>query len=296
MNFDEGICLLGFGEVGQILAADLHTVAAAQVRAFDLQFDDASSIPSQGAARQPDMVACSSAVEAVEGCNIVISVVTASEAVVAARSVADAIGRGTFYVDMNSVAPGTRLETAAVIEGVGGRFVEAVVMSPIRPQRIAAPILLGGQHAEEFLDSATTLGLTGARHFSSEIGPASAAKMSRSVIVKGIEALLGESLTTARHYGVEQTVLESLADLLPLDDWEAKAAYMISRSVQHGARRAEEMREVARTVSEAGLEPWMSRAAVARQEWAASHPHVPDRDLTETLDVLLGITEEENDS
>ena len=46
--------------------------------------------------------------------------------------------------------------------------------------------------------------------FSDEIGRASAAKMCRSVIVKGMEALLGESLLAARHYGVESAVLESL--------------------------------------------------------------------------------------
>jgi 3-hydroxyisobutyrate dehydrogenase len=107
-----------------------------------------------------------------------------------------------------------------------------------------------------------------ARVFSQDIGKASAAKMCRSVMVKGVEALLGECLLTARHYGVEATVLGSLGDLLPNPDWERLARYMISRSLVHGKRRAEEMREVARTVDEAGIEPWMSRATAERQDWA----------------------------
>ena len=46
---------------------------------------------------------------------------------------------------------------------------------------------------------------------------------------------------------------------------------MISRSLEHGARRAEEMREVARTVEDAGLAPLMSAAIAERQDWAAAH-------------------------
>jgi 3-hydroxyisobutyrate dehydrogenase-like beta-hydroxyacid dehydrogenase len=88
-------------------------------------------------------------------------------------------------------------------------------------------------------------------------------------MIKGIEALLTESMLAARHYGVEATVLASLSDLLPLPDWEATARYMISRSLEHGARRAEEMREAARTVEEAGVAPTMSAAIAARQDWAA---------------------------
>ncbi len=135
-------------------------------------------------------------------------------------------------------------QAAAIIDGVGGRYVEAAVMTPFPPKRIASPMLLGGSHAEAFLARATPLGFK-AKVFSSEVGQASATKMCRSVMIKGIEALLMESMLTARHYGVEKTVLESLSDLLPVGDWEKLARYMISRSLEHGVRRAEEMREVA---------------------------------------------------
>ena len=143
-------------------------------------------------------------------------------------------------------------------------------MSPIAPQRIASPIWLGGAHAREFLPIARALGFAGSAVYSDTLGEASAAKMCRSVIVKGMEALLAESLLTARRHGVEDAVLASLEDLFPIGgDWHRLARYMISRSLQHGRRRAEEMREAARTVAEAGFEPWMSEGIVARQQWAA---------------------------
>lgn len=142
-------------------------------------------------------------------------------------------------------------------------------MSPIEPKRLASPILLGGPYARQFIKVGVVLGFTAATVFSDQVGPASATKMCRSVIIKGLEALFAESLVTARHYGVEADVIGSLQNLLQVKDWQAQAHYMISRSIEHGSRRAEEMREVAETIHDAGIEPYMSTACVSRQLWAA---------------------------
>jgi 3-hydroxyisobutyrate dehydrogenase-like beta-hydroxyacid dehydrogenase len=115
--------------------------------------------------------------------------------------------------------------------------------------------------------------------------------MCRSVIVKGMEALLAESLLTARCHGVEEAVLTSLKDLFPVGDWRKLARYMISRSLQHGRRRAEEMEEAAKTVAEAGFEPWMSRACVERQRWGAGHAQALIHEaLADMLDDMLART------
>jgi 3-hydroxyisobutyrate dehydrogenase-like beta-hydroxyacid dehydrogenase len=198
--------------------------------------------------------------------------------------VAEHLRAGTYFLDLNSVSPGIKRQTAEVIGRRGGRYVEAAIMSPINPKRSASPILLGGPHAREFAPLARSLGFDGVEVFSEEIGKASAAKMCRSVIVKGMEALVTESLLAARTYGVEATVIESLRNLFPAKDWESLARYMISRSLLHGARRAEEMREVAATVREAGFDPWMSAASVERQQWSARFGTLAN---TEPLDTLL---------
>ena len=153
---------------------------------------------------------------------------------------------------------------------------------------IASAMLLGRPHAAAFLPQARQLGFAGATVFSDIIGRASAAKMCRSAIVKGIEALLTESLLAARRYGVEDAVLESLRDILPVGDWRTLSRYMIGRSMQHGRRRAAEMREVAITVREAGVEPWMSRACAERQDWAAAREHADAHpSLNALLDAIL---------
>ena len=132
-------------------------------------------------------------------------------------------------------------------------------------------MLLGGPHAEVFSSLILTLGFGAAVYYSDIPGKAAATKLCRSVMIKGLEALITESLLSARYYGVEDTVLESLNNLFPHPDWEGYARYLISRTLEHGTRRSEEMREAARTVAEAGLTPWMSEAAAECQAWAPDH-------------------------
>jgi len=279
------ICLIGFGEVGQILATDL--AGAAELSAYDILFDKPDSIPSRALATHK-LRKSANAVDAAKDADVILSAVTAASDLDAAESVSAGLKQGAFYVDLNSASPGMKQKAAAIVERAGGRYVEAAVMSPFPPKRLATAMLLGGPHAQEFLPLAASLGFAGAKVFSDKVGPASATKMCRSVMIKGIEALLTESMLTARHYGVEETVLASLSDLLPVGDWEKLARYMISRSLEHGTRRAEEMREVANTVREAGIAPLMSAAAAERQDWAAAYKSALANDnLGAMLDAIL---------
>jgi 3-hydroxyisobutyrate dehydrogenase-like beta-hydroxyacid dehydrogenase len=261
------IALIGFGEVGQTLGADL-LAAGADVTAYDVLFEKPDSAPSCALAKI-SVRQGSSAAACVRDAELVVGAVTAASDVDAARSAVPGLQRGAFYLDVNSVSPRVKQECAGLIDGAGGRYVEAAVMTPIAPKRIASSMLLGGRHAADFVARARPLGFTGAEYFSDVIGQASATKMCRSVIIKGLEALLAESLVSARYYGVEKTVLDSLSDLLPVGNWDRLARYMVSRSLEHGTRRAEEMRESAKTVAEAGVEPLMALATARREDWAA---------------------------
>ena len=279
------ICLLGFGEVGQTLAADLRARVEG-ITAWDLKFSEATSAPTLAAGRL-GVVAAPDARSAVSEADVVICAVTAAQIGEAATSVAAHLKHGAHYFDLNSTSPAAKQAAAAWIDAAGGRFVEAAIMSPIAPLRVASPMLLGGAHAAGFLPLATQLGFTGAQCFSEQLGAASAAKMCRSVVVKGLEALMLESLLTARKFGVEQAVLESLQSSSPADAWRTQGRYMISRALLHGRRRAEEMREAARTVAEAGLPPRMSGACAEWQDWAASHSAAANEGLEQMLDSLL---------
>ena len=261
------VALIGLGEVGRIFARDLAARGVGTITAYDVAFADPDSMQSQVGRAGPAR-ACANAVEAVQDAELVISAVTAAATLEAAKSTVGGLAHGPYYLDINSASPELKRAASEAVNDAGGRYVEAAVMTPVPPYGIASPMLLGGVYAVSFLAAAEGLGLK-AKPVSTEVGQASATKMCRSVMVKGVEALVSESMLTARRYGVEAAVLASLNDLLPNPDWEKLARYMISRTLEHGKRRAEEMREAAVTVQDAGIEPLMSRAIAQRQDWAA---------------------------
>jgi 3-hydroxyisobutyrate dehydrogenase-like beta-hydroxyacid dehydrogenase len=280
------VCLLGLGEVGRVLAEDLRPKVAA-LTAWDIQFPREDSRPREAAARL-GIAVTQDVREAASDADLVISAVTAGQCIAAARAAAPHLKPRAWYFDLNSVSPGSRQEACELVRGARARYVEAAVMSPIHPRRLASPMLLGGGDAEQFLGVLQPWGFTGAQFFSGKIGAASAAKMCRSVIVKGMEALFLESLMSARHFGVEDAVLGSLRGWLGRQEEDAFARYLIERTLVHGRRRAEEMREVARSVREAGLEPRMSEACASWQDWAGGKlPGAHDRDAQATLAGLL---------
>src|SRR5688572_20002501 len=223
------VCLLGFGEVGQALATDFTARGVTGLVAWDILFPVADSAPRRATAAKSVRVAAN-VEDGAAGADLVISAVTAAQDVAAARSVVPHLRRNAYFLDVNSVSPGVKVEVSQIVEAAGGRYVESAIMSPIHPKRTASAMLFGGPHAAEFLPIARQLGFIGASVFSDQIGSASAAKMCRSVIVKGMEALLGESLLAARRYGVEDAVLESLGSLLKSDDWRTQARYKIGRA------------------------------------------------------------------
>lgn len=262
------VAIIGFGEVGGFFARDLRRAGVSRILAFDPAFADPQSRPSRALAEH-GAEGARDAADAARQAPLVFCCVTAGSAIEAARAAAPGCAQAPWFLDVNSVSPGTKRDAAEAITTGGGRYVEAAVMTSVPPHGIASPILLGGQHAAGFVPLAHKLGMR-AQSFSEEIGRASAVKMCRSVLIKGLEALVTESLLAARHYGVEAEVLASLGDTIPHPDWRRNARYVMSRPLIHGTRRAEEMREVARTVAEAGIAPLLSAPIAERQDWCAA--------------------------
>jgi 3-hydroxyisobutyrate dehydrogenase-like beta-hydroxyacid dehydrogenase len=260
------VALVGLGEVGRVLAEDLPFTGS--LRAWDVALGD----PSSRAARNAAELGIDAAAEpagAVGGAELVISAVTAANTVAAAESVAAGLRPGAWYLDLNSASPERKQAAEMIVSGVGARYVEGAVMAPIEPRRLTVPILLGGPHAASAETMLRLLGFSGARRYADQVGLAAATKLCRSIVVKGVEALVTESMLAACAWGVEDEVLASLSNLLPADDWPELARYLISRSLVHGTRRAEEMREAADTVAAAGQTPIMSTAVAERQAWSA---------------------------
>ncbi|MGY4534415.1 3-hydroxyisobutyrate dehydrogenase-like beta-hydroxyacid dehydrogenase [Pseudomonas sp. TE3786] len=259
------VTLIGFGEAGGILGHDL-VARGVQVHAYDHAIHHPARREQLLAkAGQADVQLFDSAAAAVAHAQLVISAVTAASALQVARDITPYLHCGQVFMDINSVAPATKQAAAEALEVVGVAYLDAAVMAPVPPKRIATPMLLGGSRALEWQALLAGVGFD-SKVVGAEVGVASAIKMCRSIMIKGLEALTTECLSTARQYAAEALVLDSLHRSFPSMGWDAQQPhYLISRVAEHGLRRAEEMLEVAKTVADVGLQPSMSTAIAHTQ-------------------------------
>jgi 3-hydroxyisobutyrate dehydrogenase-like beta-hydroxyacid dehydrogenase len=275
------IAMVGFGEAGSILGAEL-AASGREVVTYDILLDTPAS---RGAmlekARLARVQTADSLNAAVKDADLVISAVTAASSAEVAGQAGKAMRAGKIFLDINSCSPATKRSNSQAVQSSGADYVEAAVMAPVPPQRLKVPMLLGGRRAAELAPVLASLGMN-ATFISNEIGVASAVKMCRSVVIKGLEALAIESMLAARRFGAEKEVLASLQGTFPGMGWEDKLPdYLISRVAEHGRRRAAEMREVAHTLEGVGIEPTMALATAARQDelvdamtsHSVSYPH-----------------------
>jgi 3-hydroxyisobutyrate dehydrogenase-like beta-hydroxyacid dehydrogenase len=263
------IALIGYGEVGQIFARELLAGGAEGIRAYDILFDRPERSGSQVSAAERDGVELArSAAEAAEGADVVISAVTAASVKDVAREAAGYMKAGQFFLDINSASPGTKTEAAAMISPTGAAYVEGAVMAPVPGPGIKVSILAGGPSAEELAPMLNALGMN-IRPVAREYGRASAMKLCRSIMIKGLEALIVDCARAAKSWNVEEEVFGSLQESFPSIDWPKLAVTMAGRVNQHGVRRGAEMREAGMMLADLGMADELAVAVAAAQERGA---------------------------
>lgn len=256
---DTTLALIGFGEAGQSFAAAAGW--GLRAAAFDIKLlDTASSAPLLSAALDAGITLRDSTEKAVAGRPLALSIVTANQALAAAKAAAPCLATDALWCDMNSVAPETKKQAAEIIHKAAGRYVDVAVMAPVTPVCLDVPLLLSGPHAEAGEVALRSAGFTNIRIIGPEVGRASAIKMIRSIMVKGLEALTAECLLAAKRADVVDEVLGSLGP-----DWQDKADYHLDRMLRHGLRRASEMEEVLATLEPLGVRGLLTGGTVARQ-------------------------------
>lgn len=253
------IVFIGFGEAAQTFAGAPGWHAA--TRGFDIKTED----PALRAAKLADferhgVVACETCAEAASDRAAVLSLVTADQALSAAQNAAQHLSPGMLFLDMNSVAPQRKRAASEAVSAAGGRYVDVAIMAPVQPKGLSVPLVLSGTGADEAAALLAEIGFSDIRTVGERVGQASAIKMVRSVMIKGIEALTAECLLAADAAGISDDVLASLGE-----DWAERADYNLERMLVHGHRRAAEMEEVCATLESLGVEPLLTRGTLARQ-------------------------------
>jgi 3-hydroxyisobutyrate dehydrogenase-like beta-hydroxyacid dehydrogenase len=263
------IGFVGFGEAAFHIARGLRQEGLNGFLAFDIHTNTREQ--GEKIRRRADETGTrlvGSNAELAAAADWIWSAVTSDQAALAAAQNAPYLGARHLYADLNSVSPAVKQVIARTINGTGARFVEVAMMQPVPPYGHRVPILAGGAAGREFQERMSRHGMR-IDLAGPEVGTAAATKMFRSIMIKGMEALITECVLGAGRYGAEQGVFASLAESYPGIDWPALADYMIGRVVEHGERRAREMEEVAETLDSIGVEPIMATATARRQEWSA---------------------------
>jgi 3-hydroxyisobutyrate dehydrogenase-like beta-hydroxyacid dehydrogenase len=269
MDHHPAIGFVGFGEAAYHLSKGLREAGVNQFVAYDIH----TQTPGRGEkirerAAETGTSLLESNAELARAAEWILSTVTSDQAATAAGQNAPHLTARHLYADLNSVSPAVKQGIARTITASGARFVEIAMMAPVPPYAHKVPILAGGPAATEFAGRLNPYGMR-IEVISQEVGTAAATKMFRSIMVKGMEALITECVLGAGRYGAEQPVFASLTESYPGIDWKAMADYMIGRVVEHGERRAREMEEVAETLESLGIEPIMAEATARRMDWSA---------------------------
>ena len=257
------VSFIGFGEAGQAIASGLRETGIERIAAWDILFPVPEGARLNAAGEKFGVRLATSAADAVRDTDLIVSAVTAASSFEAARSIADHVAGNPYYLDINSVSPGRKQETARLLDG-RARYVDVAVIAPIHPARHKTPLLIAGPHAEAVAPLLNEMEMK-LSIVPGETGKAAAIKMIRSVMIKGMEALSLECFLAASRAGLLEEVTASLKNNYPTLDFTKIADYNIERMASHGERRAAEMEESAVTLRELGLDPLMVEATVARQ-------------------------------
>lgn len=260
------IVFIGYGEAARAFRASLHeTDAALGFGAFDVLFErEGQDGATASAARRDGCAVAADPGEAVRGADWIVSAVTADQSLAAAKSVAPHLGSGQLYIDINSVSPDRKRDSAALVMRSGAAYLDMAVMAPVHPRGHRTPVLTAGpldEHARAQLERLDFR----FEHVGETVGRATAIKMVRSLFVKGLEAITVETLLAASKSGCFDRILVSLSTSYPGLGWPDIASYQFDRTVKHGARRAAEMIESGRTLDALGLKGDLARAIAGVQ-------------------------------
>ncbi len=265
--------ILGFGEAGQSVATGLKNSATSEhpieISTWDILLpSNEKGAPLKAAADKIGIRTVGSAAELAANSDIILSLVTTEESLVAAGQIAKHLPKGILFLDCNSTSPGMKRDVAKTVTAAGGRSVEAAVMDLVPRSQHKVPMLLAGKDAEELISKLAPYGVD-MKSVGDDIGAASTIKMCRSVFMKGLDAILMECMVAAETAGVTDRIVSSMQVTIPEINWPVFIGKKLGGAAQHSGRRAGEMREVATTLRELGLDPTMAEATSRRLQWCA---------------------------
>jgi 3-hydroxyisobutyrate dehydrogenase-like beta-hydroxyacid dehydrogenase len=240
------VALLGLGEAGYAIALGL----GAQVTGFDPAWT----------ARPVGFTVTETAAEAVAGAQVVIALTAAADAPGALKSVLGHTADGALYVDLSTGSPDLKRDLAGTATAHGLTFAEGVLMAPVLRLRVRTPVLVAGPGAVPAAELLSACGMD-ITSLGGEVGEAAARKLLRSIVVKGLTALMVESLRVAEKQGLGEWCYGHMVDTLTELDGDV-IRKLLDGTASHSVRRVAEMEAAVQMARSAGEPAAMTQATV----------------------------------
>lgn len=191
----------------------------------------------------------------------VTSTVTGDDALDAARSALEFLKPGAIFLDFNTITRKTAVAIAKLMDAKGVQYVDAAVFGSFHAVGYRTPLLIAGRDTDRIVPWMEGLGFK-VKVLNDRAGDASAVKMLRSIMMKGIEALAVECLVASREQGLLEEVLDCFGDV-DAATFRGMLDILVTTHIPHCKRRMEEVEKVNRNLVETGIEPLMSAATLA---------------------------------
>jgi len=260
--------LVGYGEIGSTLGSGLRKSGLSDVSSYDkYAFDGPYSELIQSRAKQAGVDLVRSQEELARRAELILGVTPGSASLESATAFAPHLRPSHTFVDVASATPKVKQAVADKLSGSGARIGDASIMGGPRDGHGMA-MLASGPAAQPFHALMVPWGMS-VEPVGEAIGTASGIKIMRSVLAKGLEALLVECMLGARRYGIDEVVLASFSKFMARASFADTANLLLTTDAIHAQRRAEEAAMSADALSEIGVEPIMTRATAARLRWVA---------------------------
>lgn len=263
------IGFLGFGEAAFNIACGLNQSRQHDILIYDaMQDHPIMGQLVQKRIEESGVVRKNSPEEVVDGVDLVFAAVPSSNTVQLCQTISGKLREGQFYVDVSASTPDVKKTVWEFVKPSGALFVDAAMMGSLPQKKHEVPIVASGNGAEQFREMMTPCGMQ-ITCISEVPGAASAIKLVRSIYMKGIAALMIETLQGADAYDVADEVIHSISSSMDNIPFEDHLNRLVVGTAIHAARRGKELSGSEQLLEERGLNACMVRAARKKHELLA---------------------------
>ena len=268
---EERIGFLGFGEAASHIAAGFRAQGLDGILAYDV------TLKAEGERRRilEDRLAATnvtpvgSVEELLEKARVIFLIIPAKFAKDAALEALPFMTEKHLFCDLTTNRPAVKEELGQAFEAKGVLYVDASVMGAVPLYRHQTPTLVCGNGAARMVELMTPVGMA-LTNVGPEPGKAVKMKLTRSVFVKGVEALTMEMLMTARRLGIDKEIVAGVEASFQNLGFTKFCGQLVTSGVEHAERRSLEAKECQELEDELGLNSIMIEATYRKLQWAAS--------------------------